>query len=247
MTPRKTFLLLVLPFLLACGLMSFRTDASDERPVSTVFDNPVCELPCWNYVVPGSTTYEQAHQILKEIATFEDDISESPMGLQETVKTITYRRYNSQLNKYTERVEIIFTISGLVDTIYFSSAGAKITVPYVISRLGEPDSAVQGHWGPRPGLLIMHYPYRGIQVNCLPDCNAESDVYVILYPPDDYKERLIREYGSPEKAEYAKKFFCPWVGVEASYLSVNWGPFNFPDEYPEISPAEIKSRCPTGE
>lgn len=244
MMRKGLFLLLFLAVSLACAVLA-PTEQDAERPLSTVFDNMVCEPPCWKNIVPGVSTYEQTLEILKTISITENQLHESAMGMDTVTKTIFYKVYNSKTNKFTEWVEIIFTASDIVERIHFTSASDKITLPYVISRFGEPKDAILGYWGPRPGLLIMGYPERGIEVRCLPNCSIESEMHVVFYAPEDYQNQLIREYGSLEKAEYAKRFFCPWVGVDAEYLSVDWGAFRDPST-PTASPEEIASRCPKG-
>jgi hypothetical protein len=252
---QKNLFFLLFPLIsLACAaLVPANPDA--DRPLATVFDNLVCEPPCWNHVVPGITTEEQAREAMQRLAGKPSDVYESkyPSGR-------VYMSYRAG-NGYGER--ITFAVwNDVVKHIRFEGAGRYLSLSYVLGRFGNPDYAFQSMYGDSGPMLVLLYPSRGIQVLCLPrpafiigtiHCNPESRTIVEFFAPTEYDEHLAYffEGGAPdrfsERAEYAQQFFCPWVGIEASYLLPNWGPFNYPEEYPTVPPAEIQSRCPRGE
>lgn len=242
MKQRFVFFLLFPLILLACAtLVPARPD--DDRPTSTVFDNLVCHPPCWNNIVPGITTERQAQEILTTLANQKN-------GKVSEQKYSDGRMYLSYFT-HNEYVHIMI-LNNNVKWIQFQGF---MPLKYVLESLGEPEYAVKEMYGEIGWMTILYYPERGIEIWCMPrsflvigsiGCNLESDVQVYFHSPEDYETQLVGKYGSPENAQYAQSFFCPWVGVEAQYLSVDWGPINNPDEYPTLSPAEVKSQCPTG-
>lgn len=255
MKQRFVFFLLFPLILLACAtLVPARPD--DDRPLSTVFDDLVCEPPCWQSIIPGESTREETLESLRELAVFDDQIYEWKNGIG-----ISF--YNRSVDpvkpvdEVVEEVEFVFNNEVLQAIIFEGDSLVSTRKPlwYVLHQLGEPEYAIQEMYGEIGWMTILYYPERGIEIWCMPrsflvigsiGCNLESDVRIYFYPPEDYETQLVGKYGSPENAQYAQSFFCPWVGVEAQYLSVDWGPINNPDEYPTLSPAEVKSQCPTG-
>lgn len=260
MIRKRLFILLFLVVSLACAfllypvikviffafLIAFQPHQDTERPLSTVFDNLVCEPPCWNNIIPGQTTYEEAYNLLKKLA-----ISDSQIYTKQWEGGgISFYHYPVDSNKPFDdtKEEVLFRFKNriLVRIEFEGDNHPRMSLNYVLSRLGEPDYAVQDMYADMGEMTILHYPERGIEIRCMPHwvrCTSDSEVRVYFYLPASYESRLVDYYGSLEKAQYAQQFFCPWVGVDAEYLLVNWGPFRTPPA-PTTSPEEIANQCP---
>lgn len=250
MHQKKILFLFFSSFLLACALL-FSDNTHADRPLSTLFDNLVCEPPCWNHITPGITTREQLLDTLGKIPVDKSEIIESA-GRGKAF--VYYERYYPVSDLTRDQV-IFKLVDSIVVELEFESFLTNMSLSYMLNQFGEPDYAIQEMYGEIGWMTILFYPSRGVEIWCMPrsfliigsiGCNLESDVRVYFYVPRNYETRLIEKYGSPENAEHAKRFFCPWVGIDASYLSIDWVPIHFPDEYPAVSPEEIASRCPTG-
>lgn len=249
MTRKRLFLLFFLVVSLVCAfllypaiqaiffafLIAFQPNQDTERPLSTVFDNLVCEPPCWNNITPGQTTYEEAYNLLTKKAVVDGQIKRWEYNI------VFYYYPESSTKPFDEtkdEVSFRFDEDRILQEIYFGTSGSRISLSYALSRLGEPDYAIRKPYGER-WMNVLYYPELGIEVWCMSYmCTLDSEAWVYFYSPADYETRLFNQYSSPEMVEYAKRFFCPWVGVDVEYLSVNWGPFRTPPA-PTLSPAEI--------
>jgi hypothetical protein len=233
-------------------------------PISNVFDRSACLPPCWNNIQPGVSTRE-------DVLAFRDQLDkgtfEFATSYDETHYIFTFINHKT-ITKGTV-VSFIINDVGQVQLIEFEGNAlskfpiSRLPLWYVLQSFGEPEYAISNEYRHYPlESLVLYYPASGIEVTCASepisapvigitisavDCELDSDTEVFFYSPEFFFNRLILEYGSPEKAAYAQQFFCPWVGIDASYLLPNWGPFNYPEEYPTVPPAEIQSRCPRGE
>lgn len=232
-------------------------------PISNVFDISACLPPCWNNIEPGVSTRE-------DVLVFRDqldkDTFEFATSYEETHYIFTFINHKTITNGTI--VRFIFNDIGQVQLIEFKGntfskfPSSRLQLQNVLQSLGEPKYAILNEYRHYPlGSLVLYYPASGMEVTCgsepIPapvigitistvDCELDSDTEVTFYSPEIFFDRLVVEYGSLEKADYAKQFFCPWVGVDADYLSVNWGPLRHPDT-PTTLPAEIMSQCPNRE
>lgn len=230
-------------------------------PTSNVFDIPACLPPCWNNIEPGISTRE-------DVLVFRDqldkDTFEFATSYEETHYIFTF--INHRMITQGTVVRVIFNDIGQVQLVEFKGNTfskfpiSRLPLWYVLKSLGEPEYAIFNEFKHYPlGSLVLYYPASGMEVTCVSepipapvigitintvDCELDSDTEVTFYSPEIFFDRLAVEYGSLEKAEYAKQFFCPWVGVDADYLSVDWGPLRYPGT-PTALPAEIMSRCPS--
>lgn len=242
---------------LACAVLTPNNPAAN-RPVSTVFDDLVCEPPCWNHIVPGTTTEEQAREILKVLAGEKNQNNISEQIYPDERVYLSLRMNYPDDGTFGERITLAIWDS-IVKRVVFEGAARHLSLTYVLETIGNPDYAFQMMYGDSGPMLVLVYPDRGIMARCLPkaffsgsiSCNLESTTDVTFFAPGEYDEHLARfldwrgdPHQSPEVAQYAKRYFCPWVGVDASYLFVEFGPS---PGAPTASSAEIASQCPTGE
>lgn len=275
MTSRKTFCALgllasILAVFLCCISLSVYVEYKkkvirEERamiPVSHVFDHSSCLPPCWNGIEAGVSTRED---VLKFRDKLEEGTFEFATSYNETHYIFTF--VNHKIITKGTVIRFILNDVGKVDIIEFTGNSfskfplSRLPLWYVLQSFGEPKYAIVNEFRHYPmESLVLYYPNSGIEVNCLSepvpapvigitidsiDCELDSDTEVYFYSPETFFNNLVREYGSPEKAEYAYQFFCPWVGVAAEYLSVDWEPFRNPVT-PTASPEEITAQCPKG-
>lgn len=134
--------LLILSFLIGCERMIFGTEAKK----SILLDNLICQVPCWQNIYPGETTFAQAVEILANITfiqnpgsppspayineqygysawSFTDDIRERGIGVYEIGKTVGLLEFDIRWNFRIDEMmtfygepESIFVISGMDDS-----------------------------------------------------------------------------------------------------------------------------------
>lgn len=225
-------------------------------PISRIFDNPACLPPCWNNIEPGVSTRE-------DVLIFRDQLEEGTFEFATAYEEAHYifKFKDQKTGSRRAGVRLIFNDANFVELIeFYAHTFSKIPLWYALQFFGEPEYAIVNEFRRYPmESLVLYYPGSGIEITCLSepipapvigitigsiDCELDSNIQVYFYSPDIFFDRLVAEYGSLEKAEYAKQFFCPWVGVEADYLSVDWGAMRYPGT-PTALPAEIMSRCPS--
>ncbi|MFO3796721.1 MAG: hypothetical protein ACK8QZ_05465 [Anaerolineales bacterium] len=204
MIRKRLFILLFLVVSLACALLlypviqaiffalliAFQPNQDAERPLSTVFDNLVCEPPCWNNITPGQTTYEEAYNLLTKKAVVDGQIKRWKYNI------VFYYYPESSTKPFDEtkdEVSFRFDKNGILQEIYFGKSSPKISLSYAVSRLGEPDYAIRKPYGER-WMTVLYYPERGIEVWCMSfKCTLDSEVWVYFYSPAIFFNNLVRE------------------------------------------------------
>jgi len=101
---RKFLLIILLGFILVgCAIWTEQTN---------IFENPVCEPPCWKNITPGITTKAEALAILSNLHEIDQpvvDPSHSFPGFDDAINFTLYKDTNKQGYLYTlnDQVSII--------------------------------------------------------------------------------------------------------------------------------------------
>lgn len=204
---KRTTLFLLL-FLASCSMFGSR---------ASVLDNPTCELPCWNNIIPGVTTYTDALQIIPAIKEI-DSNSVEPLGAP-------WNQYSQQIlfHLYPELSNAKVQTDGHLD--FMESKVAALTLRRNIHKTfeemfeitGEPELVIPIPFPQGPSVMAIS-PSKGVVYNFLarsgnlkPDTEIET---VILFDPKRYQELLnagLFSWGE-WSGEDTLKMAYPWKG-----------------------------------
>jgi hypothetical protein len=175
---------------------------------NTWLQNSVCELPCWQQIMPQETSFDEAMSVLQE--------SQIP---------VTF--WNENYIEFQYQGDILGTIqsstNGLVNVIILDVRTRNIALNDIIQILGEPEKAHVGKalYGDVCNGLIV-FQERGVLLNLLPlvdhsdyfseaaDCQVDitisSQVYRIVLVGD------INDSEFWKNASYSGLDYVDWKG-----------------------------------
>lgn len=195
-------------------LMSACTPSNSE----SILDNPVCDLPCWNNIIPGKTTEKDFMVIIEELPNVDQD---SIVNVGKPWNTFDNRIYvsvgrNLDLETYV--------LDDLVVMMDFSGA-LSMSFGQFIERIGYPDNIITigGHDGSIS--VIALYPEKGVGYASFVndsdlDIQQSDDVYSLtIFDPQRFIDILDAGMFSNGfyNASQTQEMMYPWKG----YGSIN--------------------------
>jgi hypothetical protein len=202
---KKAFVLFLVVLILAgCG-------ASSKH--QNIFENPVCEAPCWEKITPGVTTKEDALAILSQIDAVDQpvrDHNEAGSGFDDWISFSLYGDVN--------RLGEIDILDGRVSLIDF---GFKlgINLEHAIEMFGAPQSVLVIHAGEFDGVTLLN-PNKGIALSYtsskqLSEIKSSDEITgVSFFDPKQYSKILASGIFSFHqlKVEETLDRLRPWNG-----------------------------------
>lgn len=182
-------------FLLLIGLVQ-----ACKSKESVLIQNTTCQFPCWQNIRPGSTTVNEANQILLKLPFFDSKPLATPVIVNET------RSYNSwtfQKNIREMGGGIIYH-NDLVAYIDFDVIN-KTKISEMVAYYGNPEfvSAISGQadtqwleigWiYPKQGVLIIHFNPNWRMTGSNVDITPSLKVYRVYYFDPNLYEILVEE------------------------------------------------------
>jgi hypothetical protein len=219
---KKTFLLLLLEiFLVGCG----------SRPKQqSVFENPVCETPCWDNIRPGVTTKEDALTILSKIDGINQSIVDHNEPVNEFDDWIDFRIHEGQPT-YTSGG--IYLLDNRVTLLHLGSEYG-INLQRALTLFGAPQYILLLHTG-FFDLVTLINPQKGISygyslygAQSLSSSSIEPNVEITsidFFDPKQYQQILNCGFLSAGilSGEETKKNLHTWDGY-GSIKEKYWPP-----------------------
>jgi hypothetical protein len=205
----KKFILLLIGLVLAgCG-------TSGKHP--SIFENPICEYPCWENITPGITTKDDALATLSKV-----DIVKQPIfDLRDTA-----RGFSSELrfSLYDEKSSLSGSVLMMEDVVALIDFGTKLnlTLEQAIERFGTPQSILAFHsnlmWvtfvDPQKG-IAFGYSSAGHPDWVYSEIRPEVEISeVMFFDPKQYQQILDSGFLSYYllNSEETKSKLRPWNG-----------------------------------
>jgi protein-disulfide isomerase len=179
--------------------------------IELVGGDPACAeivLSCWNGLIMGETSWEEALELIENNAQFADIQTADDPDTGSSV--IGWRFLTSQISDYSQAVSFDGTTIDLVALIELS----PFSISEVFDNLGEPTNATVSVGSEEASFAALFYPERGLIVQ----------VYVRQSEGgfNEFSQVIGAQYLSAERmAEILASFVPPaWEGFEAyeSYL-----------------------------
>jgi hypothetical protein len=132
----KKMILLFLLFAAACG-------PSTESP--SILDRSSCDLPCWNGIIVGKTTEEDALKIIKNLP----DVNRESIRQQKSIPVFeNWIRfsfgYRHPLSGRSKLRGDIFTTHGIVSDLTICG-DIKTSIGRLVEAIGEPEHLISGN------------------------------------------------------------------------------------------------------
>ena len=206
--------------LLLCCLLATAILAGCRAKKSILLEDTLCEPPCWQNIIPGFSSSEDALVILRGTSL----LASTPSALPRKIDDFrSYNSWNFQKNM-RERGGVITYFNDTVAYIEFDVRGA-FRIGEMIDYYGEPElfSAISGwhdsRWlrvcwiYPTQGILITHFnhnwrpsgEYARLSSNLPVD-----DVY--YFDPDLYDLLVETVFFQLTRLEVVQASIQPWVG-----------------------------------
>ncbi|GAB4418276.1 MAG: hypothetical protein Kow002_05100 [Anaerolineales bacterium] len=203
----------------SCGLCRDEQDVSSaEETIDLVpLNSSVCELPCWNGIVPGTTHKQEAIEILLELKT-ENDVVEVKEH-EEASESFVFM-YVGVTGEMSSDVMQTITLRVHEDTVQVVMIeDVRISLEEIISMLGKPEGVMRLPTWFDDGIMVV-YPSKGIIFGVLvqktgflgttlilkPESTLSS---AILYPPGTW-DATVGAHWVSEK--WATANMHPWSG-----------------------------------
>jgi hypothetical protein len=222
---RKFYKLLwIFPVLFACVLLPQN---------STFFDNPVCEPPCWETIMPGNTTREEALAVLSKITATNQSVMDNHQSGAGFDDKITFTIHKGQ-DPYVAgwlyiRNDQIFVISFNFYAPYYAPY-AGIRLDHAIQLFGEPES-ISLIQSSRMDLVTLLNPEKGIALGYalngdsrLDSASIEPAIWisgVMFFDPNQFQ--TISDSDIVLGGTFNPNNFHPWVGY-GSFKDKYWPP-----------------------
>ncbi len=193
-----------------------------ENKKSILLDDTLCQVPCWQNIYPGKSTFSQAVEILSHLPFI------NPTGFSPTPAQIIERYgYSSwTFSKNSKEVGMtVYNIDNSVGLLQFDT-NRNISIGTMLDFYGEPKSIfvvsgmsdsrwLNAFWVyPEKGVILElfdpRWKFEGKMVDITPKMKV-SDVY--YFDPDAYESLLEREILlSPYEWSIVQKNILPWEG-----------------------------------
>ena len=207
----KRFLMLVLfgSLLAGCG-------AQPKQP--NIFENPVCEPPCWMNITPGVTTKVDALTIMTKIDAIDQPIVDPNQPFMEFDDAFHFTFYND-----INRLGFVYIVNDRVSMISFTYK-LDITLQRAIELFGTPQSILVEHAGEFDAVTFLN-PQRGIEFGHRFHLDESSEIKpevditgVAFFDPKQYRLFLNSGFFSytSVNVDEALKRMRPWEDTEAS-------------------------------
>jgi hypothetical protein len=166
-------------FIAGCDVFSPRPD---------IFENPVCEAPCWENITPGITTKTEALALLSNNEAVDQPAYDTNQSFGKFDDEIRFSLYGKRLHGS------ILLIDDRVSTIIL---GQRVNIPFkrAIELFGEPESILIIRSGEIYAALLLN-PEKGIAYSYFLADRASQiqseDVVttVFFFSPKDYQSIL---------------------------------------------------------
>ena len=196
---------------------------------SILLEDTLCEPPCWQNIMPGSSSREEVYQIVSGLSF----IHTAPLATpKRNDNSRSYDSWNFQEN-IRERGGRITYSNNIVAYMEFSESG-NIRIGKMIDFYGKPKfiSIITGwedsRWlevmwiYPTRGIVIIHFNHnwrpQGDYANITPDLPV-NDVY--YFDPDLYDTLVETVFYSPTMREVVQESTRPWI---------DYGPMPYTEE-----------------
>jgi hypothetical protein len=133
-----------------------------------IFENPVCEPPCWENITPGITTKGDALKILSTISAVDQPIIDNNQNVPGYEDVIHFTLFND-LN----RLGFIYILDGKVSNISFNYK-LDLTIQEAIDLYGEPQSVLGIRSGEIYAIEFLN-PHKGVAYGYYPK-NAATQI-----------------------------------------------------------------------
>ena len=154
----------------------------------------VCNLPCWNNVIPGKTTKDETLRIVNALESVDKDTIR--VFLKPTNIFDGEIQFNIGLNEFVATGTEIYLDGDIVAALSFSRR-LGVTVGALIDKLGSPENIISMLQVERGSFVTAVYSTQGVGFGFYTDrdgviqSNTSID-YLILFDPQ-YYERLLSE------------------------------------------------------
>ena len=205
----KKFILLLIGLVLAgCG-------TSGKRP--SIFENPICEPPCWENITPGITTKDEALAALSKVNAVKQPI----FDLRDTAKGFSTELRFSLYDDKSGLRGSVFMMDDVVSLIDFGTK-LDLTLEQAIERFGTPQSILAFHsnlmWitfvDPQKG-IAFGYSSAGHPDWVYSEIRPEVEISeVMFFDPKQYQQILDSGFLSYYllNSEETKSKLRPWNG-----------------------------------
>ncbi len=178
------------------------------------FDETLCQLPCWEGIIPGKTTIYEATDILRETSIYKNvkdpvEVMNRPLNYH-YVSWLTSQGNGGGMVWSLEGEEAISKI-----TLALQNESPKITLINILYFFGDPDSLIVEEV--RGNICVAHIFYlkKGMEIVLIKNCNnksikleSQSEIYeVSLFP--------LNSPSFPEVKGWAtdiKRYLVAWNG-----------------------------------
>lgn len=173
-------------------------------------ENPTCEVPCWEKIIPGETSRDQAKSLLLNNSEI--------TGIEES-NVIPYGQVldvNLDNDNYTDDVTIIFDNQNMVQEIDFATFGDNLYLGDMISVYGPPKQVLLHDQMYEYVTVDLLYPELGMIIELfIHNLNLEGETPQVKI--EKYGEILHVYLDAP-----GLKYFFDTSGVVDPNLSYEW-------------------------
>jgi hypothetical protein len=200
------------------GLLLIGCEVQTKHP--NIFENLVCEPPCWENITPGITTKAEALAILSKIDAIDQPIIDSNLSYMMFDDAIDFTFYND-LNRFG----FIYILHDRVSMISLPSK-LDVTLQRAIELFGAPQSVLmEEHAGEYAAVHFLN-PEKGIyfsymfSLDKLTEIEPEQQIDdVSFFDPTQYQLFLSSKFFSYSKysADETLARIYPWSGYGSVY------------------------------
>lgn len=208
--------------LLIFCLLAASTQSGCENKKSILLDDTLCQVPCWQNIYPGKTTFTESVEILSH-TTFIKTKGASPTPAH-IVENYGYSSWTF-IKNIRELGITVYNIGDSVGLLKFA-VSRNIRIDEMIDFYGEPKSilVISGMTDSRWLNVFWIYPEKGVMIELfdpwwksegiMVEITAKMKVsYVYYFDPDAYESLLEREILlSPYEWSIVQKNILPWEG-----------------------------------
>jgi hypothetical protein len=147
-------------------------------------NNGGCRLPCWWGIVPGQTTWKEAHDLLMPIA-FDYIYIESPGGFTKSPKSnsfIASLQFPASKEIFPYYPAYNFTVQdGIVEYIETTPGNVSAyRISSILNQYGQPEEVwirtyANSLDGDLPFYIVMFYPNQGIVASYYPEAKERAN------------------------------------------------------------------------
>ncbi len=131
--------------LLGWGLVSCKTPQASPN----IFENPVCEPPCWEHITPGITTKEEASIVLSKLSE------------EQVTVDLQMEEVDNEIRFSSTDIDGSVVLTNNKVSLIILSPKVDITLQNAIELLGEPESVLVYQGGEYIGVTFFK-PQAGI-------------------------------------------------------------------------------------